>query len=69
MPIKMSKIPTTGGTVFIHKCEICEEDAQFGIDVWLRKAFKALEQQNMIKAKEFLGKWYCYKHWKELKND
>ena len=66
MPIIVTKIPETGAIVYEHFCEICGGYATFGIDVFLKKAFNALDRKDIKLAKELLGKWYCGEHWRFL---
>lgn len=66
MTIRMAKIPETGAIIFEHYCEVCGGYATFGVDVFLRKAFNALDKKDIELAKQLLGKWYCGTHYKFL---
>jgi hypothetical protein len=64
MPARIEKI-STGADALIHTCEICQENAYFGVDISYRRALNEREKGNLGLAQEFLGKWYCLIHWRE----
>lgn len=65
MPIRVGKIRDTGGIVFLHYCEVCGKDAQFGTGVSILKALKAADKKQLELAKKHLGKWCCDEHRQE----
>ncbi len=66
MPVRLGKIRDTGAQAFLHTCEICGENACFGIGRSYRLALNAVEKGKFDLAKELLGKWYCLTHWRDL---
>ena len=66
MPVRLGKIKETGADAFLHTCEECKEWGCFGVGVSYRRALNAIANDKIDQAKEFLGKWYCLTHWREL---
>lgn len=62
MPASLKRIRDGGGTVFLHVCEVCGADAEFGYGVSMRLALKHLAASDPTTAKRHLGKWYCKEH-------
>lgn len=60
MPTKIKIWRETGAVIFEHTCDDCGSNAEFGEDAFLRKAFNAIDKKQPEKAKELLGKCYCY---------
>lgn len=66
MPVRLGKIPGTGADAFLHTCEVCGENACFGVAKSYKRALDAIEKGQIALAKELLGKWYCLIHWRAL---
>lgn len=48
-----------------HTCEDCGESAYFGVGVSFRLALNAYAAGKYDHAQEFLGRWYCGKHYEK----
>jgi len=62
MPVSLKRIASTDSLVMETKCEICGAPALFGTEVKYRAALNAIDAGDKVRAKKYLGKWWCKEH-------